>query len=369
VSMEQKRGPSNAGALTIVGVSVLVLGGLLAATVPNNTELGARLGLASAVLALLYAVLLWREGRRFTGSSGELGEAKQSLQLVEARFDALLRHAADVVLILTPSGTCVYISPSSTWVIGVKPEAAIGRPLDALLGSGAPKVLEQLRSISGVPGLVASVEVHLSQPNGATKVVEARLSNLVHDLSVGGVVLHLADVTDRRRYEQLLERQAGSDALTGLFNRSRLDDVLKMQWADHLRRGQKFALLFCDLDGFKSVNDRFGHEAGDEVLREVARRLTQAVRGHDVVVRYGGDEFVIVCPNTDEALSEIVARRMHESICMPILVSNGVAGVGVSIGIAIGPGSFPDVETLMRHADELMYRIKGAKHANRPQPR
>lgn len=354
---------SNTGAWVVLAAAMAIFGAAAVMFTRERIELAATLGLVGSFGAVVAAGLLLREGSHVRRGRSDLDEAKRSLQLVEARFDALLRHAADVVLILTPTGTCVYISPSAHWVLGVKPETAIGRPLDVLLGTGAPKVLDQLKAIANLPGLVASVEMQLVQPNGATKVVEARLSNLVHDLSVGGIVLHLADITDRRKYEQLLERQAGSDALTGLFNRSRLDDVLNLQWTDHMRRGRSFAVLFADLDGFKSVNDRFGHEAGDEVLREVGQRLTHAVRNHDVVVRYGGDEFVVVCPNTDRAESEVVAKRIQEAICTPILVTNGVAEVGVSTGIAIGPGGFADVEALMRNADDTMYRIKGAKHA------
>jgi diguanylate cyclase (GGDEF)-like protein/PAS domain S-box-containing protein len=367
VRTNERAVPTNSGALAVFVAVLAWFGVVLSAYMTKRTDLGVKLGLAGSLVAVVVAALLVQQNLVARRSTLALNEASQALRLIESRFDALLRHAADVVLILTPKGTCVYISPSATGFFGVQPEAALGRPIDVLLGTGAPKVLEQLHSVAGLPGLVASTEFQLTQPNGMTKVIEARLSNLVHDLSVGGIVLHLADITDRRKYEHLLERQAGSDALTGLLNRSRLDDVLKVQWSDHVRRGKTFAVLFGDLDGFKAVNDRFGHEAGDEVLREVSLRLRDAVRGHDIVVRYGGDEFVIVCPNTDVAESEAVAHRIQQTICQPILIPNGVAEVGISLGAALGPGPFPDVETLMRYADETMYRIKGAKQARSPQ--
>ena len=182
-------------------------------------------------------------------------------------------------------------------------------------------------------------------------------------VAVGGVVLHLGDITDRHRNEQQLTQRAETDALTGLLNRSRLEGVLTGQWADHLRRNRNFALLFADLDGFKAVNDRCGHDAGDEVLREVSSRLRRVIRRDDVIVRYGGDEFIIVCPNTDHREAEIMARRVNDTVCQPVLLAAGVAQVGVSIGIAIGPGSYPDAEGLLRAADETLYRVKQAKSA------
>jgi diguanylate cyclase (GGDEF)-like protein/PAS domain S-box-containing protein len=361
VQMNQREVPTYSGAFAVFGAVLIWFGVVVAAYVTKRSDLGIKLGLAGSFVGVVVAGLLVRQHRIARQSTLALNQANTALELMEGRFGALLRHAADVVLILTPTGTCVYISPSALGFFGIQPEAAIGRPVEVLLGSGAPKVLEQLHSVASLPGLVVATDFQLVQPNGTAKVIEARLSNLVHDLSVGGIVLHLADITDRRKYEHLLEHQAGSDALTGLLNRSRLDEVLKVQWSDHVRRGKTFAVLFGDLDGFKAVNDRFGHEAGDDVLREVSQRLKDAVRGHDIVMRYGGDEFVIVCPNTDAAESEAVARRVQDKICKPILIPNGVAEVGISLGGALGPGPFPDVDSLMRYADESMYRAKGAK--------
>lgn len=325
----------------VTGAAIIGIGGLL------------------MVGVLAYFVL------RLTGEQDrnevQRAEAMRGMQLLESRFDALLRHAADVVVVLTTNGTCVYISPSAETVLGIRPDVAVGRPLDVLLGTAAPKVLEQMKSISSLPGLFSSLNIDFVQPDGMTKVISARLANLVHDLAVGGVVLHLADITEKHKYEQLLAQQAKTDALTGLLNRAHLDEILRQQWGDHLRRGQNFSVFFADLDGFKDVNDRCGHEAGDEVLREVARRIKDAVRSHDIVVRFGGDEFVVVCPNADRNIADQVAQRIHAAVCQPIIVANGVTAVGVSIGIAIGPQGFQDPDALMRYADELMYRMKQSK--------
>jgi diguanylate cyclase (GGDEF)-like protein/PAS domain S-box-containing protein len=339
--------------LAAVAVLILVLSG--------NEQAAAYIGALGLLLAGGLAFGLLRLAGKQDRTEVQKDEAVRGMQLLESRFDALLRHAADVVVVLTTNGTCVYISPSSETVLGVRPDVAVGRPLEVLLGNGAPKVLEQMASISSLPGLFSSLNIDFVQPDGTTKVISARLANLVHDLAVGGVVLHLADITQKHRYEQILARQAETDALTGLLNRARLDDVLRQQWADHVRRGRNFTVFFADLDGFKEVNDRCGHEAGDEVLREVAKRLRDVVRSHDVVVRFGGDEFVIVCPNTDRPEADHVARRVHDAICQPVIVPNGVVAVGVSLGIAVGPQGFNDPEGLMRHADETMYRIKQSK--------
>jgi diguanylate cyclase (GGDEF)-like protein/PAS domain S-box-containing protein len=349
--------------LCLIAISVASIAALwlLLSGYDKPAEIIGGVGLGAS---LFLAFALVRLSTKQERTEEQKDEALRDVAALESRFDALLRHAADVVVVLTTNGTCVYVSPSAESVLGIRPDVAMGRPIQVLLGNAAPKVLEQMHNISQLPGLVSSLNIDVVQPDGTTKVISARLANLVHDLAVGGVVLHLADVTEKHKYEQLLARQAETDALTGLLNRARLEDVLRSQWYDHSRRGKSFTLLFADLDGFKDVNDRCGHEAGDEVLREVAKRIRDAVRSQDIIVRFGGDEFVVVCPNTEGAEAEHVARRMHDAICQPLIVANGVVAVGVSVGIAVGPRGFNDVDSLMRHADESMYRAKQAKPKN-----
>ncbi|MGY1601145.1 diguanylate cyclase domain-containing protein [Geodermatophilus sp. SYSU D00815] len=152
-----------------------------------------------------------------------------------------------------------------------------------------------------------------------------------------------------------VHRRGTTDVLTGVLNRAGLFEVL----AGHLdpRRGQGCGLLFCDLDDFKSVNDRHGHAAGDRLLVEVARRLRESTRPADAIARIGGDEFVVLTPAVEEvelvSLTERVAAHLHEPLGMP----GGPDAVRVSIGGAVGrPGDDPDA--VLERADSAMYRIK-----------
>lgn len=175
-------------------------------------------------------------------------------------------------------------------------------------------------------------------------------------------------VGQRSRAEQALAYQATHDELTGLPNRravlAHMNDILDRRTGEAASRP---AVLFCDLDGFKPINDTFGHDAGDAVLREVGQRLHRCVRSSDVVGRLGGDEFLVFCPDlSDSALHDLV-ERVHHMIREPIMVAGAPCVVGASIGVAsAGPGTSVRADELISRADAAMYEQKRDRPHRRP---
>ena len=167
----------------------------------------------------------------------------------------------------------------------------------------------------------------------------------------------LEDVTERKRRELSLTHDAVHDPLTGLLNRAGLRDHVDAAWAVR-RADAPLAVLFGDLDGFKNVNDTLGHDAGDEVLVHVAQRLLGAVRAGDVVARWGGDEFVILCPSVaDEDDAARVADRIRAALEVPFRIGPGEARIGISIGLALDAGQ-PLPDLVIKDADAAAYRTK-----------
>jgi diguanylate cyclase (GGDEF)-like protein len=188
--------------------------------------------------------------------------------------------------------------------------------------------------------------------------------NLTDDPDVGGVVVNLHDITDRKKAEDDLSHQAFHDGLTDLANRALFHDRVEHSLRRNQRTGLDTAVIFLDLDGFKNVNDGLGHVAGDQLLQEVAARLRQAVRNSDTVARLGGDEFAILIEQSPAAVeeSEGVAERILRSLATPVELEGQAVTVSASLGIAT---SDPDstATSLLRDADVAMYRAKASGKA------
>ena len=171
-------------------------------------------------------------------------------------------------------------------------------------------------------------------------------------------------LTRLKRTAALSRHAAGHDSLTGLANRSLLFDRLEQAFIRAARSARQVAVLLLDLDGFKNVNDRFGHAAGDELLRKVARRMSDCVRAGDTICRYGGDEFVILLPDVESAeaanVADIVAQKIRARLALPYTVDRTVLGITVSVGIAIYCDPRQSSAELLRQADAAMYRAKNA---------
>jgi diguanylate cyclase (GGDEF)-like protein len=170
------------------------------------------------------------------------------------------------------------------------------------------------------------------------------------------------DITERKVLQERLEQMAQYDILTGLPNRRMFLDRLTQSVAIAQRSGQRFALLFVDLDGFKRINDTYGHEAGDRVLKTVAARLASCIRVSDIAGRMGGDEFTVILSTLAryEDAGQ-VAEKILELLRLPITLPNGVQDqVGTSIGISVFPEDAQDGDGLLATADDAMYAVKRA---------
>jgi diguanylate cyclase (GGDEF)-like protein/PAS domain S-box-containing protein len=181
------------------------------------------------------------------------------------------------------------------------------------------------------------------------------------------VVGTLQDISERVRFEEELAKLARYDALTGLPNRHLLNDRLEQAMTHAKRSGRMIAVAFADLDRFKIVNDTLGHDAGDALLKEVARRLQSCLREGDTVARQGGDEFVVVLSDLARAEdATLVAQKMLDVLAPPVRLSGQDVMPGASMGIALFPQDGETLQTLMMNADKAMY---SAKHAGRGQYR
>lgn len=169
----------------------------------------------------------------------------------------------------------------------------------------------------------------------------------------------LSDISERKAQEEHLRYLAHHDALTGLPNRVLFNDRIEQTVKNAIRNNKRFAVLFFDLDNFKPVNDRFGHEIGDKLLKLVAERLTGNIRGTDTVTRRGGDEFAMLLVDVESRpYAEDILGKIVNFVCAPCEIDGHVIEIGVSVGMGLFPDDGADPEALMRHADLAMYSMK-----------
>jgi diguanylate cyclase (GGDEF)-like protein len=248
--------------------------------------------------------------------------------------------------------------------VQMEPEAAVGRPAaELLVGDGSrlsdpEAVAARTREITAAEPSVGSDRVDLKDGRRyARDFASARLG-----ATTAGHVWCYYDVTDREREREGLIQQVQLDALTGLMNRRGLEEFVTRRLARH----DPFAVLFIDLDHFKPINDTLGHDAGDEVLKEVAARLRKAVRADDLVARIAGDEFVVIAAGVVPSAAARVARKIGNALCFEMTFGDTTAEVSASVGLAVAPNDGRDLATLLRTADAAMYSAKRAqKHTQK----
>jgi diguanylate cyclase (GGDEF)-like protein/PAS domain S-box-containing protein len=266
------------------------------------------------------------------------------------------------VVITDPVGRVEYVNPKFTEVTGYSLAEVIGRT-PSLLKSGAhPDEFYRELWTTLSAGREWRGEF-LNETKDGRRIWESASISPV--LGPDGAVLHYVavkeDITDRKEQEERIRHLALYDPLTGLPNRTLCMDRIAQASARVARYGGRAALLYLDLNKFKPVNDTFGHEAGDEVLREVAVRVKACLREMDTAARIGGDEFVIILQEIESVEEAVtVAERVRASLDKPFLPCGRHCGdLGVSIGVSICPDHGQSVDSLIKKADQAMYRVKG----------
>lgn len=310
---------------------------------------------AGLVPAIVMALILFVLGRSRIEALDMATRLGKDLAASEARAKAVMESAVEAILTTDAVGHVESVNPAAEVLFGWAEAEIVGRPITVV-----------------VPGLEPSGEheslddLHRGPSERMMEAIRKDEQRLPVDVSmssttIGGremFTLIARDATLRKLYEDQLEHQATHDPLTGLANRTLFDELLVRAAYRADRSGRPVAVLFLDLDGFKDVNDLFGHPSGDRVLSETSRRLEAVVRPGDMVARMGGDEFVVLCEHLSEPRdAERIATRIVQAVGKPIPLATGVATVTASVGIALGePGE--TAASLIGRADEAMYRMK-----------
>jgi diguanylate cyclase (GGDEF)-like protein/PAS domain S-box-containing protein len=280
----------------------------------------------------------------------------------EARFRSLVAHSSDLITVLNADGIVTYQSPSIERVLGYRADEVEGRRFDRLLTDLDRSRLEQLLASDGSHNTEAhTMECSLTHRDGTSLRFEIQHTDLLHDEHVRGVVLNSRDVSERKAFEDQLQHQAFHDPVTNLANRALFSDRVEHALVRAQRGFADIAVLFIDLDDFKTVNDSLGHAAGDLVLQEVGRRLKLAVRPTDTVARFGGDEFAVLLDGVaDSSESADAASRILRALESPVEIDGKQVFPRASMGIYLvdRQSEAPEASELLRNADVAMYMAK-----------
>jgi diguanylate cyclase (GGDEF)-like protein/PAS domain S-box-containing protein len=300
----------------------------------------------------------------------DVSEEKERLRALRAseRLNrAIVERLQEAVLVARPDGTILQANAALARLCRV-PEIAVGTNVrdirvELLDLDGRPLALDDTPRMRALRGeTVRGAVVRVTYPDGGAAWVEVNASALAdEDGEAYGCLITYEDVSERFEADRRARHEADHDPLTGVANRRALDRTLAAAVARAGRAGHTVAVLVTDLDGFKAVNDRHGHGAGDATLREVAARLRASVRERDLVARVGGDEFVLVLADLEP--SSAAAERCRARITTALAEPWAVAGVDVPLRAAIGVAHYPadgrEGGALIAHADREMYAAKG----------
>jgi diguanylate cyclase (GGDEF)-like protein/PAS domain S-box-containing protein len=290
----------------------------------------------------------------------EMAEGKlAALEKSEERFRRIVHSAEEGIWEIDGAARTSFVNPKMAAMLGYTIEEMLEQPLVSFMDDEGRSLLE--RNIARrQQGIAERHEFKFLRKDGS-EMWATLATNPIFDTdgSYMGALALVSDITERKQSNELIWHQANYDALTALPNRNMFHDRLSQEMKKARRDGLFLALLFIDLDQFKEINDRFGHDMGDALLVEAAARIAACVRASDTLARLGGDEFVVILPGLDNVTSaERVAQQIIATLNRPFLLGGASGSVSASIGIALHPSDATDPEHLLRNADQAMYAAK-----------
>lgn len=292
--------------------------------------------------------------------------AEAALAEREAQFRLIAENVTDMVSMLDGTGRRVYVSPSSEALLGYTPAELIGTPFsETIHPDDLPWLSQHVGELTRGEKSEVTVTYRSKRKDGREIWVEASV-HVTFDKVTGrpeGAVAVTRDVTARKRLESRLSELALRDQLTGLPNRRAFDETLKTEWERARDSGSPLSILMIDVDRFKAYNDTYGHPAGDECLAQVASALQAVVRTGDTVARFGGEEFAVLLPHTDEAGAKVTAEKLRAAVValQKEHLGSELGIVTVSVGAA---GLVPERDDpscgalIVEAADQSLYRAK-----------
>jgi len=296
----------------------------------------------------------------FAGASKLLGRQNRLLRGSERRLRSLAQNSTDVNMVVDREQTITFESSAVEHVLGHASDSRVGEPAFAEVHPDDRVSVDRLfAEVVRSPGAEATAELRQRHADGSYRWTEVVLKNLLDDPAVDGVVVNYRDVTRRRELEEELRHQAFHDSLTGLANRALFVD--RLQHAMSRKRGfaLPLAVLFIDLDDFKTINDSLGHGEGDAVIVAVARRLQDVLRSGDTIARMGGDEFAVLVEDAVDGDAPLdVAARIRDALQAPFGRGRNDLFVRASVGLTAWHSTEETADDLIRNADIAMYTAK-----------
>src|SRR3954452_11783799 len=317
--------------------------------------------IGSMTIGLLLLCLLGWRMHRIQRRCAVAEQARDAERRSDARLHALVRHSSDVVAVVDGASQVRWLAESVHDGLGDDFAVLVGRGLiDLVHPDDAVHATRFLEKAALRLGRAGSLSVRLRGADGEYRVVEAIAHNHVGDPLIDGILLNLRNVSERVALEEQLRHQAFHDDLTGLANRALFEDRLTLALSRTRRHDGQVAVVFIDLDDFKTVNDSLGHAVGDELLRATAQRLADCLRAQDTAARLGGDEFAILLEDLsgpDEAWQ--IAERLRRALEPPLVLDGRQIALSASLGLEC-PGLDVTAADVLGNADLAMYAAKDA---------